>query len=72
MYGIATVITIPSMAWTAVATAIVLDLTLVADTSQRITKQTGPREQPVDIRQHPGKRSYHVCFPVVVIDAYRK
>lgn len=42
----ATVITIPSIACAAVAIPMVFDLTLVAETSQRMTKHTGPREQP--------------------------
>ena len=50
MYGMATVMTIPRVACAAVATPIVFDRTLVADTSVRITKQIGPREMPVNIR----------------------
>ena len=41
MYGIATVMAIPHNACTAVATAIVLLRTLVAEASQIITKQIG-------------------------------
>jgi len=44
-HGMATVMTMPSRAWTAVAMATVLLRTLVAETSQRITKQTGPTEK---------------------------
>ena len=42
---------IPKIACAAVATAIVFDLTLVADTSQSITKHIGPKEQPRIERQ---------------------
>jgi hypothetical protein len=44
-YGIATVMMMPKRAWTAVATATVLERTLVALTSQNIAKATGPTLQ---------------------------
>lgn len=45
-HGMATVMTMPNKACAAVARAMVLERTFVADTSHKMTKQIGPTERP--------------------------